>query len=66
MTHIVILNKNEPSLDASGWNTGPAVVPWSIYTQNMSQLQMNAERKKDKARQKRQSSNKSKIVYCLC
>lgn len=51
MTHIVILNKNEHSSDASEWNKRPGVVPQSIYSQNMSQLQITIERKKDKARQ---------------
>lgn len=51
MSHIVISNKNEHSSDASEWNKRPGVVPQSIYSQNMSQLQMNTERKKDKAKQ---------------
>lgn len=51
MSHIVISNKNVHSSDASEWNKRPGVVPQSIYSQNMSQLQMNTERKKDKAKQ---------------
>lgn len=43
MTHCMILNKNEQPLDV-GWNKGPGVAPYSIYTQHMSQIKRNTER----------------------
>lgn len=32
----------------SDWNKGPAVAPYSIYIQHMTQIKMNVERKKTK------------------
>lgn len=48
MTYIVILNKNECSLDVSEWNKEPGVAPYLIYIQHMSQIKRNIERIKTK------------------